>query len=138
MHAQINLFQIRIYINKFEIYVFSQIEHLSMSPNLKAIVGNQAKLLKCLVLILFDAPFLGTITWSGKAKEATKTALSKYKNVNEMMFSTVVAIDSAYKHQDFLANLKNKVLKYAYELVYNIYSINKKIISLNIFQILIF
>lgn len=86
-----------------------------MSPTLKPLVGNQAKLLKALVYMLFERRFLSTITWSGKSKGPKKTALQSYENVYGMMFDTVVAIDRSYKYDDFLSNLKNKILKYAYE-----------------------
>lgn len=92
-----------------------QIEHISMSPNLKSLIGNQAKLLKAVVHMLFDRCFLATFTWSGKAKGPTKNALKSFENVNELIFGAIVNIDNSYQHAVFLQNLKNKVLKYAYE-----------------------
>lgn len=86
-----------------------------MAPNLKPLAGNQPKLLKALICILFERVFLAKFTWSGKAKTSRKLAFEKYKHLIEITYGTLVCIDESYKYATFLTNLKSKVLKYAYE-----------------------
>lgn len=87
-----------------------------MSPDINSLLGNQQKLLKRIVALLFDRQLLAEFTWSGKSIKGTKkSAMSAQKNIVDFLYAISTNIDSSYQHKNFLDHLKNKILKYAYE-----------------------
>lgn len=83
---------------------------------MSSLIGNQPKLLKYVVYCILDRQFLATFTWSGKSVGGkTKKSLSKSTHIIDLFYSIVSKIDSSYNHPAFIDNLKNKIMKYAYE-----------------------
>lgn len=93
-----------------------QIEVLSKAPKLASCIGNQTKLLRGLVYLIFDKAFFSNYTWSGKTiKGKTKTAIQKYDEILDTLLQTVQTMDKSYTVANFLSNLKDKIIKHAYK-----------------------
>lgn len=87
-----------------------------MSPDTNSLAGNQQKLLKRIVSLLFERQLLAEFTWSGKSNKGTqKVPMKTHKNIVELLYGICTNIDQRYQYDTFLSHLKNKILKYAYE-----------------------
>lgn len=65
---------------------------------------------------IMDRTLLAEFTWTGKSVgNRVKMAFGKLKNISELLYGTVVSIDTSYVRSEFNSNLINKILKYAYE-----------------------
>lgn len=89
---------------------------MSYNPDIISTVGNQSKMLKKIVGIIFEKSFLANFTWSGKSvRGKKKIQLRIYKNIVDFMYGIANGMDKTYQHSTYLDILKNKVIKYAYE-----------------------
>lgn len=105
-----------IYIRFCIFYNLIQIESISFSPDLNA--GNQPKMLKKIVAITVDRKLLSNFTWSGKSIGGQKKlALQSKEKVVDLLYKIAKIVDPSYSRESYLKDLKNKVLKYAYEYV---------------------
>lgn len=62
-----------------------------------------------------DRELITKFSWSGKSSDGKKLAFKGLKNVMNMLYETVKAIDVNYTSDQFELNLKNKILRYASE-----------------------
>lgn len=92
------------------IRLFCQVEALSKNPDLKSSFGNKPKMLKTLLYSIIEPICLGKAP-TGQ----TKHALKDCPNILQLLYSVVRGSDKSYKYSLFLAHLKDKVIKYAYE-----------------------
>lgn len=84
---------------------------------MKAAKGNKPKLLKRVLFAFVEKPFLGTITWTGKAGKGQprKHAMKDYPNFLHFLHSILKKIEGTYEDDMFYDHLKNNVLSHAYE-----------------------
>lgn len=95
---------------------YLQLEKLKNIPEVRAAIGNQAKMSKQLLYKVIDRAFLTMFTWTGKSSaKQTKLALKDSPNIIQLLHGIVSDIDNSYSYATFLSHLKNKILKYAYE-----------------------
>lgn len=100
------------------IYRLLQIKALSHVPGLNALMGNKIKMIKLVLHSIIERSCFANYTWLGRgAKGQSKQSLQKHPNILQLLYTIVKGCDISYSYDLFLHHLKDKVIKYAYELV---------------------
>lgn len=84
--------------------------------NSNSMAGNKVKILKTVLYSIIDKNCFSNFTWSGKTTHGkTKHAMKNYPAILNLLHCIVKGSDSSYTYSLFLQNLKEKIIKYAYE-----------------------
>lgn len=93
-----------------------QVKMLSTFSGVRRIKGNHTKMLRAVIALIIDRYFMAGFSYSGKSvKGQRKTPLKSYENILSLLYSVANKIDKNYEKEDFEADLKDKILKYAGE-----------------------
>lgn len=80
------------------------------------LVGNKVRMIKLVLHTIIERSCFANYSWLGKgAKGQKKEPMQKYPKVLQILHAVVKGSDISYNYDVFLRNLKEKVIKYAYE-----------------------
>lgn len=91
---------------------------LSKIPGINSndMMGNKTKKLKTVLHSIIERSCFANFTWTGKSVNGqTKHAMNKLPKILQLLHTVVKGQDESFTYDLFLHQLKEKVIKYAYE-----------------------